>query len=358
VLEVVHTLVTGSTGLIGSHVARLLAERGDRLRATTREGTRVDALERLGAATVRADILDRRAIRRAMRGIDRVFHMAGTTDLGLRQDRAFAVNVEGTRIVLEEALRAGIERVVYTSSAAAVGPAPPGLIADETQVFDAGRYAIPYVDSKHAAELEALRMVRRGLPVVIVNPAHVLGPGDPGRSSTVLVRRFLRREIPAYVDGTLNIVGVEDVARGHLLADELGRVGQRYILGNRNFTLDRLFADLARLSGVEPPAVKLPAAVALRLATAADRVPVHPAPLPSLVEVRAASLNWAFRNTKAKRELGWRTSPHEDCLEATIAWYREREGDRCSPPGTRQPLTLRLAGGTIRRAGRLRRRIV
>ena len=135
----------------------------------------------------------------------------------------------------------------------------------------------------------------------------------------------MRVQIPAYVNGTLNIVGVEDVARGHLLADERRPVGERYILGNRNFTFDRLFADLARLSGVEPPLVKLPLPVALALARdGRGRSPAST--MPSAIEIRAASLNWAFRNTKAKRELGWKTSPHEDCLEATIAWYREREG--------------------------------
>ena len=124
------------------------------------------------------------------------------------------------------------------------------------------------MNAKHAAEVEALRLAAHGLPVVIVNPAHVLGPGDHPRSSTELVRRFLRRRIPAYVDGALNVVDVHDVARGHLLADEQGEVGERYILGNRNYTLDRLFADLGRLSGVEPPAVKLPLAAALALARA------------------------------------------------------------------------------------------
>jgi dihydroflavonol-4-reductase len=183
-----------------------------------------------------------------------------------------------------------------------------------------------------------------------------MGAGDPGRSSTALVRRFLRRQIPFYVDGTLNIVAVGDVARGHLLADEIGAVGERYILGNRNFTLDRLFADLGRLSGVEPPAVRFPAAAAFALATAAEMVPGAP---PSAgAELRAASLRWAFRNTKAKRELGWSTSPHEDCLEETIAWYRERDGDRLAPPGARQPIGLRLAGGVLRRAGALGARIV
>ncbi len=251
--------------------------------------------------------------------------------------------------MLEEALRAGVQRVVYTSSAAAVGPSPKGETADENSVWDAGRYAIPYVDAKHEAEILALRLAARGLPVVIVNPAHVLGAGDPGRSSTTLVRRFMRRQIPAYVDGTLNIVGVHDVARAHLLADELGQVGERYILGNRNFTFDRLFADLARLSGVEAPAVKLPLAVALALSEAAQRAPGSLMPPP--VEVRASSLNWAFVSTRARRELGWRPGPHEDCLEETIAWYRELDGAGVAQPGARQPLPLRLTGGVLRRTG-------
>jgi dihydroflavonol-4-reductase len=353
---VARILVTGATGLIGSHVVRLLAERGDDIRATVRESSKLDGLAGLEVETVRADILDRRAVRRALRGIERVFHTAGTTNLGLSREQTFAVNVEGTRIVFEEALRAGVERAVYTSSVAAIGPAPRASTADETQVWDAGRYAIPYLDAKHEAEVEVLRLVARGLPAVMVNPAHVLGPGDPGRSSTALVRRFLRRQIPVYVDGTLNIVSVEDVARGHLLAEERGQVGERYILGNRNFTLDRLFADLGRLSGVEPPAVKLPAGAALALASAAPWIPGAPGVVSA--ELRAASLRWAFRNTKAKRELGWSTSPHEDCLEATIAWYREREGDRLAAPGARQPLGLRLAGAALRQAEALGTRIV
>ncbi len=341
------TLVTGATGFIGSHVARLLVQRGDDVCATLHLSAGEQVLARLDVETVRADIVDRRAIRRAMRGVERVFHLAGTTSLVLPREQIFALNVEGARIVLEEALRAEVQRVVYTSSVAAIGPAPPGTTADESCIWDAGRYAISYVDSKHEAEATAMRLMARGLPLVIVNPAHVLGAGDSGRSSTTLVRRFLRREIPVYVDGTLNIVGVEDVARGHLLADERGRIGERYILGNRNFTLQRLFADLGRLSGVEPPAVKLPVTVALALASAARRVPGLAMPAPD--EIRASSLNWAFVSAKAKRELGWRTSPHEDCLEATIAWYRERDGDRVSLPGTRQPLALRLAGGVLRR---------
>ena len=343
------TLVTGATGFIGSRVTRLLVERGDEVAVAVRPTSDVGVLADLPLTTVVADVCDRRTVRRAMRGVDRVFHVAGTTNLGLDRARTFAVNLEGTRIVLEEALRADVQRLVYTSSVAAIGPALEGATADESNVWDAGRYAIPYVDSKHEAEALAFRLAARGLPLVIVNPAHVLGAGDPGRSSTVLVRRFLRRQIPAYVEGTINIVGVDDVAHGHLLADERGQVGERYILGNRNFTLDRLFADLGRLSGVQPPVVKLPLPVALALAAAAEQLPGPR--IPSPVEVRAASLRWAFVNTKARRELGWRTSPHEDCLEQTIAWYRDRDAQQVAPPGSREPLALRIAGGVLRRAG-------
>jgi dihydroflavonol-4-reductase len=341
------TLITGATGFIGSHLTTLLLERGDEVRVLVRRDSRPGAIEDLGVDAVRGDVLDRRSVRRAMRGVDRVFHLAGTTSLTVSREAAFALNVEGTRIVLEEALRAEVERAVYTSSVAAVGPAGDGSTADESNVWDAGRYAIPYVDSKHEAETVALRLAARGLPLVMVNPAHVLGAGDPGRSSTSLVRRFMRRQIPAYVDGTLNIVSVQDVARGHVLADERGRTGERYILGNRNFTFDRLFADLGRLSGVEPPAIKLPLQVALAMAAAGQRLPLGA--LPSPVEIRAASLNWAFVSNKAKRELGWRTSPHEDALEQTVAWYRRRDGARLALPGSRQPLPMRVAGSLVRR---------
>jgi dihydroflavonol-4-reductase len=340
------TLVTGATGFLGSHVVRLLVRRGDEVRALVRPTSDLHGLAELDVASTRGDVLDRRAVRRALRGVDRVFHVAGTTNLRLPREETFALNVEGTRIVLEEALRAGVERVVHTSSVAAIGPARKGSVASEANVWDAARHRIPYVDSKHEAEAVARALGERGLPVVIVNPATLLGPGDCGRSSTVLVRRFMRRQIPAYVDGTLNIVGVQDVARGHLLADERGELGQRYILGNRNFTMDRLFADLARLSGIEPPAVKLPARVALALAEGGQWVGGGAMPTPE--EVRIVSLNWACSSAKAKRELGWRPSPHEDCLEETIAWYREREGSRLSPPGSRQPVALRVAGAVVR----------
>jgi dihydroflavonol-4-reductase len=342
------TLVTGATGLVGSHVARALVARGDDVRVTVRDNAMLDAIADLDVEIVEADVLERRAMRRALRGVDRLFHVAGATTLRAGFRALYDANVTGTRIALEEALRAGVERVVHTSTIAALGPAARGSTADEHHVLNTARVGLTYANIKAEAEREALRVCAQGLPVVIVNPAHVLGPGDLYRSSTELVRRFLRREIPIYVDGALCIVGVGDVARGHLLAEEKGRVGERYILGGRNFTNDRLFADLGRLSGVEPPALKLPLTAALAWARAVESLPGRP-PM-TVEEIRALSMWWAFRSTKAKRELGWTPSHHEQPLIETIEWFRTREPGDLAAPGARQPLALRVAGFGLRRA--------
>jgi dihydroflavonol-4-reductase len=344
------TLVTGATGFVGSHVARALVARGDDVRVTVRATSNLDALAGLDVRTTIADLTDRRAVRRALKGVSRVFHVAGSTNLRAPEEALFEANVVATRVVLEECLRAEVERVVHTSSTAAIGPAPKGGTADERTLWRGG-LGIPYADAKHEAEVEALRIAARGLPVVVVCPAYVLGRGDLGRSSTELVRRFMLRRIPAYVDGAINVVDVEDVAAGMLLADAAGIPGERYILGNRNYTWDRLFADLARLSGVEPPAVRLSRAAALALAEALVRAP-GPTPI-TPVEVRSAAQWWTYRSTKARRELGWTTRPHEETVEATVAWYREREGGRLARIGTRQPLGWRLAGFAVRRIGEL-----
>ena len=351
------TLVTGGPGFIGSHVTRALLERGDTVRVTVRPGSRMDNLAGVEAERVECDLLDRRQVRRALRDVDKLFHCAGMTSLRASTDAHFRVNVQGTRIVMEEALAAGVGRVVHTSSFAAIGPASgTNRTADESQHFRAGRFGLPYVNAMHEAEAEALHMAARGLPVVVVNPAYVFGRGDVYRSSTEIVRRFLRREIPAYVGGTVNVVAVEDVAAGHLLADERGEVGERYLLGNRNFTLDRLFADLGRLSGVEPPAIKLPLPVAIALARGLRPLPGVPGVHET--ELKGMGLRWAYRSTKAKRVLGWSPGPHEECLEQTIAWYREREPSEVQPAGTRQPFALRLAGSALRRTEALASRIV
>jgi dihydroflavonol-4-reductase len=345
------TLVTGGTGFVGSHVVRALAERGDELRLLVRKSSAVQHLNGVEYDRVTGDVGDRRSVRRAMKDVDRVFHVAGVTSMrpGDR-DRVFAINVGGTRVVLEEALRAEVERVVLTSSVGAIGPAKPGGTADERQPFTAGGLGIAYINSKHEAEAEAWRIAAHGLPVVAVNPSFVLGPDDPYGTSNLLVRRFLLRRIPVYVDGGLNIVDVRDVAAGHVQADERGEPGERYILGGRNFTLPRLFADLARISGVEPPALKVPGPVALAGVEAAARtrlpIPVSPD------ELKSGLQWWTYRTTKAKRELGFKARPHEETLEDTVRWQLEQLGDRVERA---RPLDTPLAfiGSAARVAGRL-----
>jgi dihydroflavonol-4-reductase len=342
---VAKTLLTGATGFIGSHLARRLLERGDDLRVTVRAESPLEAIADLDCERVKCDVLDRRQLRRALKGIDRVFHAAGMTSIHpIDAERVFEVNVEGTRRVLEECLRAEVERVVYTSSAAALGPAQRGSTADETQLFTAGRLGIPYVNSVHEAEVEAMRLAAQGLPLVCVNPAVTFGAGDIHVTSTKLVRNFLLGRVPAYADGALNIVDVGDVAEGHVLADERGAVAERYVLGGRNFTFDRLFADLGRLSGIDPP-VKVPH----RLAVAAARVlELGPGRSPlSSQEVVAASHWWTYRATRATRELGWKARPHEETLEATVEWHLEREHDRIARSRRSQQLQYRVAGAAL-----------
>ena len=235
---------------------------------------------------------------------------------------------------------------MHTSSVTAIGPAEAGGTTDERQLFTAGHLGIPYVNSKHEAEVEAFRFAAKGLPVVIVNPASCFGRGDVYARGTSLVRRFLLGRMPAYVPGALNIVDVQDVARGHILADERGAVGERYILGNRNYTFDRLFADLGRYSGVEPPAMRLSPTAAIRLAQAAEAASLGRAPI-SVRQVLVSGQWWTYRNAKAKRDLGWQPSPHEDTIEATVDWYREREGDRLIRARNSQPLRFKAAGAAL-----------
>jgi dihydroflavonol-4-reductase len=340
------TLVTGGNGFVGSPIVRLLVERGDDVRLTVRRRSRLENVADLDLDQVECDVRDRRAVRRAMKGVDRVFHVAGLVSQRPEDaDALFDTNVVGTRNVLEEALRADVGRVVHTSSVVAIGPAPWGETADERQLFTAGHLGIPYVNSKHEAEAEAMRLAARGLPVVVVNPGSVFGPGDVYGRATATVRRFMLGRVPAYVSGGLNVVDVDDVARGHLLADTIGKVGERYILGNRNYTLDRLFADLARLSGIEAPAVKLSAPLARRLVQVAEAAGVRTGV--TLTDVKISSQWWCYRNGKAKRELGWTTTPHEDTIEATVGWYRDREGDRLARNPRTQPVPLKVAAAAL-----------
>lgn len=347
------TLVTGGTGFVGSHLVRALAKRGDDLRLLVRRTSRLESLKGIDLEPAIGDVVDRESVRQAMEGVDRVFHVAGITSMRpADRERVFEVNVGGTRNVLEEARSAGVQRVVHTSSVGAIGPAKPNESADETQPFTGGRLGISYINAKHEAEQEAMRYAERGLDVVTVNPSFVLGPDDPDPygTSNQLVRRFLLREIPVYVGGALNIVDVRDVAAGHVLADEKGKTRERYILGGRNFTLGRLFADLSRISGVPAPQLRLPGAVAVAGIEALSHTPFR---IPtSSDEVRSGLEWWTYRSDKAQRELGFRPRPHEETLEDTVRWQMDQLGDRVGRTHLAM-LPLEVAGRALRIGGRI-----
>ncbi len=342
------TLVTGGTGFVGLHVARALAERGDELRLLVRETSNSEPLEGLEWEPAIGDVTDRDSVRRAMKDVVRVFHVAGTTSMRTRDRiRVFQVNVEGTRNVLEEALRAGVERAVLTSSSSAVGAAKPGETIDEEHPFTVGRLGIAYINSKHDAELVALRLAAKGLPVVIVNPSFVLGPHDPNPSGTsnALIRRLLLRRIPGYVDGAINIVDVRDVAKGHLLAEERGEPAERYLLTGRNFTLQRLFADLSRIAGVPTPPVRMHGRLVVMGVEGMELLGVR---LPtSADEVRSGTQWFTYRNDKAREKLGWEPRPHEETLEDAVRWQLESLGERAE--GHRfADFALRTTGRALR----------
>jgi dihydroflavonol-4-reductase len=342
------TLVTGGTGFVGLHLVRELARRGDDLRLLVRAGSDAEPLQGIEWERAVGDVTDRDSVRKAMEGVERVFHVAGTTSMRTRaRDRVFEINVTGTKNVMEEALRAGVTRAVLTSSSSAVGAAEPGGTVDEDQPFTVGRLGIAYINSKHEAEVVSMRAAAKGLPVVIVNPSFVLGPDDPNPSGTsnALVRRLLLRRIPGYLDGAINIVDVRDVARGHLLADERGKEGERYLLTGRNFTQQRLFADLSRIANVPAPPLRMDGRLViagveamelagLRLPTSAD-------------EVRSGTQWFTYRNDKAREELGWEPRPHEETLEDTVRWQLEELGTRAEGHQLTDA-ALRMTGGALR----------
>jgi dihydroflavonol-4-reductase len=336
--------VTGATGFIGAHVARLLVERGDRVRVTTRSEARLERLGGLEVEPVKADILDRAAMRRAMRSCDLVVHSAGM--VGARPpERVWRVNALAPRLAVEAAAAEGVGRVLVTSSSGAVGIPADGSVGDEREVYRGG-LGLTYVDAKHEGEAEALACgARLGVEVVAVNPTYVLGvPVDrsqPGETSTRTIGNYLRGRLPAVVEGATNIVDVEDVAKGHLLAAERGEPGERYLLGGYNMSWVELVDRIAELSGVHHPLVVLPRWIggAVRAQEALG--------LPTPIASEAFSLmgqNWRYSSRKARRELGFRTRPLERTLRATIDWYLELIESGAFADEDRSGLDLASAG--------------
>ena len=340
------TLLTGATGFIGSHLARALARRGEDLRITVREGSDTQEIDDLDVEKVKCDVLDRRSVRRVLKGVDKVFHAAGMTSVRPEDsERLFQVNLGGVHTVLGECLRADVGRVILTSSAAALGPAKRGGLADEDQLFTAGHLGIPYVNSVHEAEVGGVS-ARGSRPAAGVREP--LGRVRAGRRARDLhapgALAFCSGACPPTRTAPSTWSTCATWPPATSWPTTTAKPGERYILGGRNFTFDRLFADLGRLSGVEPP-LKVPRTLAAGVASMRRIGPGRTTLTPQ--EVLAASQFWTYRSTKAKRELGWSARPHEETLEATVAWYLEREHDRIVRTRRSQQLQYRVAGAAI-----------
>ena len=321
------TLLTGATGFVGSAVARALIHAGFSVRALVRPGSPRFHLGGLDLEFVDGDLRDADSVARAAEGAQYVFHVAADYRLWARDPRdIFAANLDGTRNVMQAALRTGVERVVYTSSVATLGLRPDGAPADESNPLSEAQGIGAYKRSKIAAERLVETMIARdGLPAIIVNPSTPIGPRDvkPTPTGRIVVEAACGR-IPGFVDTGLNLVHVDDVADGHVAALERGNVGERYILGGANVTFADMLADIARLAGRKPPRLRIPRAAVMPVAYAAEMLAriTGREPFATVDGVRMAKYRMFFTAAKAERELGYRPRPYIAGLEDAIGWFR------------------------------------
>ncbi len=325
---VLKTLVTGATGFIGSHVARQLVERGEYVRVLARKASSPANLQGLDVEIAQGDLREPESLRVALRGCDKVFHVAADYRLWAPDpDEMYRTNVIGTRRLLQIAFEEGVTTFVHTSSVATIAPPQDGELSSEETIATVAQMIGPYKRSKFLAEQEAIAMARKGFRVIVVNPTAPIGPGDIKPTPTgQVILDFLNRRMPAYVDTGLNWVGVEDVAAGHLLAAEQGRPGQRYILGHRNLTMKQILDMLAELTGLPAPRWKLPHAVAMAAGYAdhfLSRWLLRKAPRIPLDGVRMSKYKMFVDCSKARRELGYAPKPVEEALSRAVAWFRD-----------------------------------
>ena len=317
------TLVTGATGFVGWHVARKLLERGEKVRALVRDPARLKELEDVEG--FQGDLRDPESLARAVEGCAVVYHIAADYRLWTRDPQEmYRSNVDGTRNLFLAAQRKGIERVVYTSTVGCIGIPKDGIGDEQTPVGIEDMQG-PYKRSKFLAEQVALEFAGQGFPVVIVNPTAPVGDHDfkPTPTGKMLVD-FVRGAMPAFLDTGLNVVDVRDVAAGHIAACDRGRVGERYILGAENLTLEKIFGLLAKAAGRPAPTMRIPYAVAYAagaVSTAWAGI-TGKEPIAPLDGVKMARKKMWVRQDKAERELGYAPGPAAGALERAVVWFR------------------------------------
>ena len=322
--------ITGATGFVGSHVARVLAGQGADLRLLVRAGSDTQNIEGLNAERVIGDLRDPASIEQAMAGCDTVFHVAADYRLWVRDpDQMYQSNVEGTRAVLDAARKNRVRRVVHTSSVATMGFTSNGHLADEDSPVKLESMIGPYKRSKFMAEQLALKAGASGMDVVVVNPTTPVGEQDirPTPTGRIVVD-FLKGKFPAYVDTGLNLVDVAEVARTHVCALEEGRSGERYILGGENLTLKQILDKLAVITGLPSPKVRVPYAMALAAGVVDEMVTgriLGKEPRATIDAVRMGRKKMFVSSAKAERDLGWNPSPVDGALRRAVEWFQTHE---------------------------------
>ena len=320
--------ITGATGFLGSHVARVLAECGADLRLLVRANSNTKNIADLRAEVVTGDLRDPASLQNGSAGCDVVFHVAADYRLWVRDPvEMYRANVEGTRAILEAANKNGVRRVVYTSSVATMGFTSNGHSADENSPVSLANMIGPYKRSKFMAEQVAIEAARGGQDVVIVNPSTPVGERDikPTPSGRIVVD-FLKKKFPAYVDTGLNLVDATECARGHVAALEKGRGGERYILGGENLTLKQILNKLAAITGLPSPKIRVPYALALATGVVDEIVTGRirgREPRATIDAVRMGRKKMFVSSAKAERELGWKCVPVDDALRRAVEWFRE-----------------------------------
>jgi len=320
--------ITGATGFVGSHVARAYYAAGAEMRLLTRSTSNLAALEGMNAEMVQGDLRDVQNLRSAITGCEALVHVAADYRLWVpNPDDMYRANVDGTRELLRLAREAGVRRVVYTSSVATMGFKTDGTIVDETTPVSIHDMMGHYKRSKFLAEQVAIAAAQDGQQVIILNPTTPIGPGDAKPTPTGrIVVDFLNRKFPAYVDTGLNLVDVDEVARMHLIALEVGRTGERYILGGENLTLKQILDKMSTITGLPSPTMKVPHAVAMAFAFFDESITgkiLKKEPRATMEAVRMGRKKMYASSARAERELGFKVLPVYPALRAAIEWFVE-----------------------------------